>query len=125
MPFQLLAGPQDVTIRHNTIAQTGHNIASITDPLPRFEFTDNIAPYNSYGFFCLGTPTLVQELSVCAPGAQFRGDVIIGSNLGGALAGAVGITVANQPSDVGFANYSASDYRLSRHRGSARPRPTD
>jgi hypothetical protein len=112
IPFQLLWGPQDITIRHNTIAQTGMNIAMMSGALPRFEFTDNIAPFNSYGFFCLGGPRTNEELAVCAPGALLRGNVIIGSNLYEYLSGTVGITVAEQPSDVGFVNYSASDYRL-------------
>jgi hypothetical protein len=111
-PFQLLWSPQDITIRHNTLAKTGNTITTISGALSRFEFTDNITPFNSYGFFCLGAPTLAMEFAVCAPDAQFRGNVIIGSNLSEYFSGTVGVTTVDLPSDVGFADYDASNYRL-------------
>lgn len=129
LPFQLLNRPEDLTIRHNTIVKTGSSIAKMpasATPGVRFTFTDNIAQFNTYGFFCTGSTDVSKELAICAPGAMLENNVIVGSGLTQSFRNlpSASATIVTSHEEVGFTDYARSDYRLApSSRFAARPDP--
>ena len=79
--LQIVGGPNNLTVDHNTSFQTGH--IAIADGMPPgqfFVFTNNIAPHNAYGFFGSGVGTGTVALETYFPGAIFvRNAIISGS----------------------------------------------
>lgn len=102
-------GTLDVQAIHNTSLQTGNIVFGDGRPHAGFAYADNIAPQNAYGI--IGTNTGVGDMTLAAyfPAAEVRRNVIVG-----------GPTSAYPPGNffpatlagVGFADASASDYRL-------------
>lgn len=115
--FQLLGGPADVTIEHNTALQanpatsnTAVTIDNSGHKLARFVFRNNIVTRGQYGVFGQDAGEGTAALDAHAePGWVFNGNVIIG------------VTHANYPpgnsfprtiADVGFVNVAAGDLHL-------------
>jgi hypothetical protein len=107
--FQILNGPTDVIIEHNTGIQTDNIITAGQAPTQRFAFRNNIAPHNAYGI--IGTATGVGKATLTAyfPGAAVLRNVIPGGN------------DAQYPpdnffpsslDDVGFVDRAHGNYRL-------------
>ena len=79
--LQIVGGPDDVTIDHNTSFQTGHvAIADGTPAAQQFVFTNNLAPSNAYGFFGSGVGSGNPALEFYFPGAVFTRNVIVGGD---------------------------------------------
>ena len=116
--FQVLRGPVDVTVDHNTafassplgssaIAYTETNApGGLTD---RFTFTNNLATYGNYGFFGRGTSDGLSTLTGHFSNYRFAKNAIIGGNTSHYPAG--NFAPANVAA-VQFVNYTGGDYRL-------------
>ena len=114
-PFQLINRPQEVTIRHNTLVKTGNSIMVMDTQMPvqGFDFSDNIVPNNTYGFFCGGIYTADEALNKCAPNATVKGNVVMGTGLQAVYQKMPGVSLVSGPESVGFTDYDGGDYGLS------------
>jgi len=106
---QILGGPGQVTIEHNTALQTGNIVMAEGPPAQEFVFQDNIALHNAYGLAGAGAAPGRGTLQAFFPRAVFRRNVIVGGESG------------QHPDDnffprsvdrVGFVDPAAGDYRL-------------
>lgn len=108
--FQVLAGPSDIVIEHNTALHTSNIVSVDGPPVARFVYRDNISPHNDYGI--IGTDRGVGRLTISTyfPGSVIRRNVIAGGN------------AALYPPDndfpasldeVGFVDRANGNYRLS------------
>ena len=77
--FQLLQGPADVTIEHNTAVQTGNIITAEGPPATGFVYRNNITPHNTYGVIGSGYGSGIPTLAQYFPGAVFENNVLAGS----------------------------------------------
>jgi hypothetical protein len=107
--FQVLRGPSELVIEHNTALHTGNIVMVEGEPVRPFVFQNNIVVHNDYGVAGSGTAPGRNTLDAYFPGAVFRKNVIVG--------GAAG----EHPRDnffprsleaVGFVNRARRDYRL-------------
>ena len=108
--FQLLDGPADVVIEHNTAFQTGDVLIGEGDPTRGLIFRNNLVPHNQYGVGgsnTFGNPP--QALATYFPGVLFSRNVLIGGQ------------PQNYPvdnffpptvADVHFIDVANGDYRL-------------
>lgn len=102
------APPRDVNIFHNTGLASGAGILTLNTSLAllysNFSFHNNLETNGQYGITgCAGLLGMT-VLSTCAPGYQWGGNVMMGTNSGQV-----------SPSSVGFVNYNGGnggDYRL-------------
>lgn len=78
--FQLIAGPADVVIDHNTGFHTYNAIMAEGAPAPRFVFANNIVQQNQYGIIGTGTGPGMPTLSTYFPGAVVTGNAIVGAD---------------------------------------------
>ncbi|HKX27554.1 MAG TPA: hypothetical protein VJ302_07675 [Blastocatellia bacterium] len=77
--LQIIAGPDEVIVEHNTVFQTGTLVYADGDPpCQGFVFRNNLAPHNAYGFFGSGVGSGTEALNRYFPGAVFKKNVIIG-----------------------------------------------
>jgi hypothetical protein len=114
--FQVLQGPPDVSIEHNTFIQAqggaGGTWTLFFDPnstlgiADRFRFTDNIA---SWGVTGSGTAEGLPTLDHYTPSATFLNNALIGLNADLYLAGNFFPPTA---ADVGFTSTADNNYRL-------------
>jgi hypothetical protein len=109
--FQLLAGPSDVVIEHNTAVHTDNIITVDGEPLTRFVYTHNITSHNAYGIIGSGTGTGQLTIGRYFPGGVIKHNVIAGGN------------PKQYPPEnlfpasldaVGFVDRARGDYRLAR-----------
>lgn len=85
VPSTQAAGPYDVQIRHNTIANTGRIVqfdgwdstTSTAYTKPRFVFTDNIVYHNNYGFIGTNTGWGDATLNAYTPDGVITSNVVI------------------------------------------------
>jgi parallel beta helix pectate lyase-like protein len=107
---QIVGGPVNITVDHNTIFQTGPIIMADAGPSPGFVFRNNIAPNNAYGVVGSGQGVGVYALNYYFPGAIFQNNVIVGvpSEI---KYPADNFTPASL-SQVGFVDLAGGDYRL-------------
>ncbi len=76
---QVLNGVRDVTIEHNTAAQSGNMLSEDGDlALLGFVFRDNVVPHNQYGVWCSGVGLGIDCLKKLFPDAIFLNNVLIG-----------------------------------------------
>jgi hypothetical protein len=114
--FQLLGGPADVIIEHNTtLSGDGSNAAVMMDGAPpqmaRFVFRDNVMTRGQYGVFGGNAGEGLTGLTFYAePGFKFERNVLIGPD-DGAVYPANNSFPANVAA-VGFVNAAAGNYRL-------------
>ena len=107
--FQMGSGPQNITIRNNTVINNYMALALVSVPTTGFVFANNIVRRSQYGVKASGTGEGTASLTAYAPGAVFTGNIIIGAN--------PSIYPTNnyypaRDSDVGFQNLAAWDVRL-------------
>ena len=76
--FQILNGPNALTIDHNTAIQTGPSIVFSGLPTTGFVYTNNLHP-NGEGLLGPGTASGTATLNAYAPGWVFRRNVIAGA----------------------------------------------
>jgi hypothetical protein len=80
--FQLLDGPPDITIDHNTIAPGPTPDCFLMfdgqQPEPSLVVRDNVLPYGLYGMYGVSVGSGSAALSVYAPDAIFEGNVVYG-----------------------------------------------
>jgi hypothetical protein len=110
--FQILAGPENLVIDHNTLIQvpTGQNILMFAnDPASGFQFKNNIAEHGKYGVSGSGKGTGTVTLSHYAPGYVFLKNALIGGDAAKYPAG--NFFPANRAA-VGFIDEPNDDYRL-------------
>ncbi len=107
---QIVGGPRDITIEHNTIIQTGTLIIADNGPSPGFVFRNNIAKHNQYGVMGSGRGVGAAAISYYFPGAIFERNVIVGTPQGVSYPGK-NFTPASMD-QVGFVNLAGGDYRL-------------
>jgi hypothetical protein len=108
--FQILDGPADVVIEHNTAFQSGDVLAGEGEPSSGFVYRNNLTPHNQYGVGgsdTYGNP--VGALTRYFPGATFTGNVLIG---GRAESYPAGNFFPATVSEVAFVDAAARDYRL-------------
>jgi hypothetical protein len=107
--FQLLEGPTDVVIEHNTALHGENIITADGHPAARFVYRDNIAAHNAYGIFGSGTGVGRLTIATYFPGGVVRGNVIAGGNAGQYPADNM---FPRSLEGVGFVNRAGGDYRL-------------
>jgi hypothetical protein len=78
--YQVLAGPANVTIDHNTGFQTGPIIMGEGTPAVGFVYRDNLTPRGNYGVIGTNTAPGRQTLTTYFPGAVFTKNVLVGAN---------------------------------------------
>lgn len=108
--IQVINGPADVTIDHNTAFATNAVIVATGQPSPRFTFTNNIVSTGTYGVggdSHYGDPK--GALSAYFTGVVFRANVLQG---GYAPDYPDGNFFPASMNDVQFQNYAAGDFRL-------------
>lgn len=107
--FQILGGPADVVIEHNTAFQTGAIVMAEGAPNLGFVFRYNIAFHNAYGILGTGTGVGNPTLGRYFPNAIVTKNVFIG---GVALQYPGGNFFPASVDQVGFADYRKGDYHL-------------
>jgi len=119
--LQILKGPSQVVVEHNTSLNTGSIMMAEGEPGRDFVFQNNIVCHNEYGFAGADTAPGQRSLERFFPGAVVRRNVIVGGE------------PSAHPSDnffprsldqVGFADRGKGDYRLT-ERAPYRGRGTD
>jgi len=109
--FQLLAGPVDITIDHNTgFCTTAYGMSENFSKADQFVFQNNIVTHGTYGFIGTGTSNANTTLNTFYTNWRFTNNVIIGGSASGHPPGNY------FPADISavvFSNASAGDFRLS------------
>jgi hypothetical protein len=114
--YQLIGGPADVIIEHNTTFNSdGSNAAVMMDEAPpqmaRFVFRNNLTTRAQYGVFGSAHGEGLSALTYyAAPGFKFERNVLIGP--GGGAAYPADNSFPATIADVGFVNYAGGNYRL-------------
>lgn len=110
--FQVLAGPEDLTIDHNTLLQatTAQNLIMFSaGTAVRFQMTNNIAEHGVQGISGSGKGTGTATLDFFAPGYVFQKSALIAGVSSKYPSG--NFFPANRAA-VGFVNEGSDDYRL-------------
>lgn len=109
--FQILRGPDDVIVRHNTVFQAGPIIMAEGPQLANnFVFKDNICPHNTYGVLGTGTAPGANTLETYFSNYDFAGNVIVGG--GSPDSYPAGNFFPDDFQAVAFADRSGRDYVL-------------
>ena len=121
-PFQIGAGPDTVTIDHNTIITTDSTIVALyggttasPTPVTNAVFTNNLTLHNTYGIFGTGLSTGLVSINAYMPGGIVRGNALAGGAASKYPAGNFFPTVAAWPSL--FTGYAVGDYHLAASSG--------
>ena len=109
--FQLLRGPKDVVIEHNTGFADNSTIVMAGEPLANFVFRDNIVNYGLYGIYGDGKGLGLAAINFYLPGSEVRRNVFIGNTGAQALYPADN-TFVGTLAHVGFVNAAGGDYEL-------------
>ena len=110
--FQLLRGPKDVVIEHNTgFADKATIVLAGEEPLANFVFRDNIVHYGLYGIYGDGKGSGAAAINFYLPGGEIRRNVFIGDTSAQALYPADNTFVGTM-ANVGFVNAAGGDYVL-------------
>ncbi|QQS47215.1 MAG: right-handed parallel beta-helix repeat-containing protein [Acidobacteriota bacterium] len=108
--FIQIGAVADVTVRHNTVQQTGNAIFANRGPSGRFVFTDNIVFHNQYGIIGDDHGTGNDSIRHYFPDGVFRKNVIIG---GKSDSYPPENYFPESPDIVRFADPGKNDFRLS------------
>jgi len=112
--YQILQGPTDVTIRHNTTFTNG-GAYFMTESSPKadqFVFQDNITSYGDYGFLGTGTTDGLNTLTTYYTNYTFTKNAIIGAGNNSSNYNGLNCFFPSTVSAVGFSNYNSGDYHL-------------
>jgi hypothetical protein len=110
--YQILGGPTDVTIRHNTTFNGGGSFF-MTESSPKadqFVFQDNITTFGSYGFLGTGTGSGLLTLNTYYTNWTMTHNAIIGPDNSSSYPS--GNFWPSSTGAVGFVNYAGDNYRL-------------
>lgn len=110
--FQILGGPRQITIDHNTIIQEHASGVILLDgpPVLEFVFTNNLTRHNSYGIIGRDHGPGNDTISAFFPGSQITSNVIADGDASQYPRGNLFPTSADFRNQ--FVDYAASDYRL-------------
>ena len=110
--LSLVAGPRDITIDHNTIAQEHASGIVQADGVPtlNFVFTNNLAKHNNYGIIGTGHSPGADSISAFLPASTITRNVMAGGTASKYPAGNSFPTPAQFESQ--FVSYAAADFRL-------------
>jgi hypothetical protein len=110
--FQLLRGPKDVVIEHNTgFADNSAIVLAGEEPLANFVFRDNIVSYGLHGIFGDGKGSGLAAINFHLPGGEIRRNVFIGNTSAKSLYPADN-TFVGTLTDVGFVDVATGSYEL-------------
>ncbi len=109
---QLVGGPPNIVIDHNTILHSGSIIVADGAPSLGFIFRNNIARNNLYGVLGSDRTPGLDSLGFYFPGYEFKKNVIAGVPLG--IIYPTENFLPNLLGLVGFVDQTGGDYRLSR-----------
>jgi hypothetical protein len=116
-PFMIGAGPDAVTVDHNTIISTDPQVVWLyggTSTAPtavtNAALTNNVAAHNTYGIGGSNFGTGLTVINAYLPGGIVSGNVLAGGSASRYPAGNYFPTVAAW--QAGFVDYAAGDYRL-------------
>jgi hypothetical protein len=108
--LQIVGGPINITVDHNTVFQSGSIITADYAPSAGFSFLNNITPHNLYGVIGSSHGSGADTIAHYFPGGVFRKNVIAGIPQG------IIYPTDNFPtlllSLVGFVDLAGGDYRL-------------
>jgi hypothetical protein len=110
--FQIVGGPRQITVDHNTIIQehAGGIILLDGPPVLEFVFTNNLTRHNSYGIIGTDHGPGNDTISAFLPGSRITGNVIadgVASQYPGGNKFPSSAEFRNQ-----FVNYASADYTL-------------
>jgi hypothetical protein len=109
--LQIVGGPINITVDHNTVFQSGSIIMAGYAPSAGFRFINNIVSHNLYGVIGSDHGSGNDTITHYFPGSVFRKNVIVGVPQG------IIYPADNFPplqlSLVGFVNLAGGDYSLS------------
>jgi len=112
--YQIVHGPTDVTIRHNTTFNTG-GAYFMTESSPKadqFVFQDNITTFGDYGFLGTGTNEGLPTLTAYYTNYTFTKNAIIAGGPYSDHYTGLNCFFPSNVSAVNFVNYSGGDYHL-------------
>lgn len=108
--FQVLGGPADLSIEHNTAFHSGDALSASGEAAARFVFRDNLVFQNTYGVGGDGTyGDPLATLTRYFPGGLFSGNIVVGA---AARAYPPGNFFPGNEQQVRFENLASGDYRL-------------
>jgi hypothetical protein len=120
--YQVLGGPENLTIRHNTTFWTpglnniGYGAAVMSESTPKasyFTFENNIQDWNYYGIIGGGTGNINTTLATWfEPNAVVNKNVFIGGSAGTTSPPAINNFFPANYAAVGFTNQAGGDYTL-------------
>jgi PKD repeat protein len=108
--FQILDGPANVQIDHNTAFQTGNIISADGLPATGFVFTNNLTPHNDYGVLGSGYGIGLSSINYYFPSCVFARNVLVGGPI---LVYPLNNFFPPLMTLVGFVDLSGGNYRLS------------
>ncbi|MEN3332501.1 MAG: hypothetical protein V7641_1866 [Blastocatellia bacterium] len=107
--FQLINGPANVQIDHNTAFQTGNVITADGAPTTGFVFTNNLAPHNDYGVMGSGYGIGNSSINYYFPASVFARNVLVS---GPSLVYPANNFFPALMALVGFLDLAGGNYRL-------------
>jgi hypothetical protein len=107
--LQIVGGPLNITVDHNTVFQSGSIITADYAPSVGFSFLNNIVPHNLYGVIGSNHGSGADTIAYYFPGSVFQKNVIVGGQGTSYPANNFMLTSLSQ---VGFVNPAEGDYRL-------------
>ena len=109
--FQIINGPEDVTIDHNTgFCTSAYGFSENNPKSDQFVFRNNIVTQVGYGFTGTGTGNAIDTLNTFFTNWQFTNNAIIGGIAGNYPSGNY---FPSSIAAVSFVDASGEDYRLS------------
>jgi hypothetical protein len=109
---QIVGGPVNITIDHNTIFQSGSLIVADGAPSQGFIFRNNVARNNNYGVTGSNRSPGLDSLGFYFPGYEFKKNVIVG--VPPEIKYPADNFLPPLPGRVGFVDLTGGDYRLAR-----------
>jgi hypothetical protein len=108
--LQVLDGPSDVVVEHNTSLQTGEYLVGSGTPASGFVFRNNLVAAGGYGLGGDGTyGSPMATLTTYFPGFVFAGNALVGAT---STAYPSGNYLVPSFDAVGFVSATSGDYRL-------------
>jgi hypothetical protein len=108
-PLFQLAGPENVTINHNTAIHQGNIITAYRAQTVGFMFSNNITQHNTYGIIGDGTPSGNLTLNAYFPSSVVQQNVMVGASASYYPGNNFYPGILN---DVGFTDLSTGNYQL-------------
>jgi hypothetical protein len=115
--FQIVGGPRQITIDHNTIIQEHASGFVLADgqPVLEFVFTNNLTKHNAYGIIGRNHAPGNDTISAFFPGSRFTSNVIADGVAGRYPGGNKFPSSAEFRAQ--FANYAGGDFHLTASSG--------